>query len=190
MIFEQTNKATMVAPPNADVNLKLTALARPSSYASMPKVSPVKQSARKAIKKGATKAKAVRFSKATPKIIATDIVNDGEYACWYLPQDYARVKLGILTSIQAITSVFKQSTPSYLDLSEHCLRGIETGISNELYRTRKHRIYTTKHSVLEQQRLQRILGVSDPLAIRSVSLQCSHAAQESAEAAAKLDSQL
>lgn len=187
-----------------------------------------KQKAQVPRKAGATKGK-VRFAPADKIASITNRHNvasrDDFPQAWYQPQEYVHIKLGILTSIQAIGSFFstttevvndvktatpaattdddgeqQQSSPESqtppiaavqtLDLSEHCLRGIETGISNEIYQRRKIRIHTTTQSVLEQQRIFRFLGVeSDPHILRDVSTQCSHSAQESARAVALLDAE-
>lgn len=168
-------------------------LPRRVSNASMDKVAaakPQKAPLLKAIKKGATKAK-VRFSDAPTRVIAQkDETTTNVNATWYQPKDYAIIKYELLTSIHAITKVFKQQNTTPLDLDKHCLRGIETGISGDLNKRRKVRIRTTLQSVLEQQRRQRMVGASDPLALADVSLQCSQDARESAVSVGQLDSKL
>ena len=182
-------------------------------------------------KAGATKGK-VRFAPADKIASITNrhiVASCDDFPqAWYQPQEYVHIKLGILTSIQAIGSVFstpevavndvntttpdttddngeqRQGPPGNqtpppaaaalplqtLDLSEHCLRGIETGISNEIYQARKIRIHTTTQSVLEQQRIFRFLGLeSDPHILRDVSARCSQQAQVSARAVALLDAE-
>lgn len=105
---------------------------------------------------------------------------------WYQKEDYACIKLGIVHSIHAIAKVFSSST--VLDLDRHCLRGIETGISPDLYQQRKRRIQLTLSKVLEQQRAWKTLGLTvDPQVLRKASLQASQEAQESASAVGKLD---
>ena len=171
---------------NASID-KLAAQAKKSSASS-------KRSPLKAVKKGATKAKAVRFSDSN-KIISrnvkfTNTTTSEELPTWYQPRDYAIVKYEILRSISAITKVFKNENTTPLDLEQHCLRGIETSISSDLYQRRKQRIRSTTKGVLEHQRLQRLAGLSDPNSLRAVSLKCSREAQESAVSVGKLDAQL
>ena len=165
------------------------------------KVSPKKKKAKVPKKAGATKAKVVRFAPPDKIVSVTNRHNlvqpEDMPQAWYQPEDYVHIKLDILTSIQAIGSFFSTEVndevndtvaPPTLDLSEHCLRGIETGISNEIYQRRKIRIHTTTQSVLEQQRIFRCLGVeSDPYILRAISTLCSKSALESARAVAQLD---
>jgi len=156
--------------------------------------------------------KAVRF--APPDKLDTIInqnfrwMEDDLYHAWYQRRDYVIIKLGILSSIHAIGSAMLPLAPSALqeiepsstseqaaiasvpslDLSEHCMRGIETGISMEVYQQRKMHIHTTTQSVLEQQRVSRCLGVAlDPQILRAISMQLSQAALESALAMAAMD---
>lgn len=164
---------------------------RVSSIACMDKMEGKKGVKVLPVKKGATKAK-VRFSdakKVIPRKVAV-LEPEEEKATWYQPRDYAVIKYEILKSIHAINKVFKQESAAPLDLEKHCLRGIETAISSDLDKRRKHRIANRLHWVLEQQEFQRSIGVSDPLAISAISMQCSQESQESAVSVGKLDSQL
>lgn len=170
-------------------NASIDKLAARSGKRSAAKAAPLK-----AVKKGATKAKAVRFSEASKVIIdrnaakqSTEEEKAEPNATWYQNRDYAIIKYEILASIKAITKVFKNESTSPLDLEQHCLRGIETSISSDLYLRRKHRIRSTLKGVLEHQRLQRLAGLSDPNALRNVSLKQSEEAQESAFSVGKLD---
>jgi len=107
---------------------------------------------------------------------------------WYQKEDYACIKLGIIHSIHAIAGVFSSATLGELDLDKHCLRGIETGISPDLYQQRKRRIQSTLSKVLEQQRALKTLGLTvDPQVLRNASLEASKEAQESAAAVGRLD---
>ena len=179
----------MVAPNSSfDTNSPFTVLSGPAgmpvrrvSNASIDKLAA--QARKRVVKKG-TRAKAVRFSDST-KVIARKANIAAE--AWYQPKDYAVIKHDLLGSIHAISQVFQGAA---LDLSEHCLRGIETSISADLHQRRKTRIQTTTQSVLEQQRQQRLKGVSDPQALRAISERCTQEAQESALSVGKLDSQL
>ena len=155
---------------------------------------------RKANKKGATKAKGVVRFAHHPKFINRHAVVTMEDMpnAWYQPQDYKRIKYGLVSSIEAINKVFNNpmQTPNdddqqpMLDLSEHCLRGIETGISPELHQRRKLRIKAVTQTVLEQQRIQRANGIQDPHALAAISVLCSMGAEESARAVGQLDSNL
>ncbi|CAB9523974.1 expressed unknown protein [Seminavis robusta] len=171
-------------------------LFRRTSYASFPKDGGAKKAPRGSVKTPVikktrtTKVKTVRFAAAAKVTNRHQIVQSEDLPnAWIQRKDYAHIRMGILSSIQAITSVFSSNETS-LDLSQHCLRGIETGISAELYKRRKLRIKSTLLGVLEQQRVQRAIGISDPLALRAISLQCSLGAQESARSVGQLDSKL
>lgn len=147
----------------------------------------------KAIKKSRNSVK-VRFA-AEHKIMAypnrhSEVHQEDIPNAWYQPEDYLRVKIDILNSIETLTRVFANDKRVVIDLSQHCLRGIETGISTELSQRRKQRIQKTTQSVLEQQRIQRLIGYSDPETLRAVSVRSTKEAQESAAAVAKLDSKL
>jgi hypothetical protein len=147
-------------------------------------------------KKGSTKAKGVSFAPIPKVTNRHEIVTMEDMPnAWYQPQDYRRIRYGLLSSIQAISNVFNNNMQAEheqppLDLSEHCLRGIETGISAELHRRRKLRIKSVTQKVLEQQRFQRAMGVQDPQALAAVSVLCSMGAEESARSVGQLDSRL
>lgn len=117
---------------------------------------------------------------------------DNKAHCWLQAQDYFYIKVDILNSIETLTKFFSNtkdnSSCPMVNLSEHCLRGIETGISAELSKHRKERIAQVTRNVLEQQQRQRLLGIFDPQALRQASLLATKNAQQSAAAVGQLDS--
>ena len=129
--------------------------------------------------------KSVRFAgtvKVSLKAVSQQELND----TWYAPTEYKSFRTDSKLSLHAVTSNLRGDLKAY-DASRHCLRGLESCLSPELYRSRKEEKVNIVAQVLKEQLLHRLVGIHDPdrLALRSREL--SQQAQERALLLAAVD---
>lgn len=136
--------------------------------------------------------RSVRFAGATgDKTIVCPVVQEQDRTnVWYQNHEFYRIRNEILASLQVFAGLFKgtcDGSDSFVDMSQHCLRGIETAVSAELNLARQQRIQQTKHVVFYQQTLHKMAGVNDPDTIGVLASRAAREAHEAAASAGLLD---
>lgn len=130
--------------------------------------------------------KSVRFAGAVEVALKKSSSQEELNSAWYAPLEYKSFQIDSRRSLKAVTSNLCGDANAY-DASEHCLRGLESCLSPQLYQSRKEHKRNIVEQVLKEQLLHRLVGIQDPerLAFRSRAI--SHQAQERALLLAVVD---
>lgn len=104
---------------------------------------------------------------------------------WYQSNEYDAFKSESKITLAALKQAHGNVTQ--LDASKHCLRGLEAHVSLSILKLRQMMIRSTVQIVLDQQKVQRSHGVSDPNMIGAVSMMFSKQARQRALSFGALD---
>lgn len=141
-------------------------------------------------KKKKVKRRSVRFTTKNDKTFSYPPVQEADRPyVWYQNYDYYQIRKEMLQSLKVFEGLFNGISGHTVNMNEHCLRGMETAVSMELYETKQRRIINTKQVVLYQQNLHKMAGISDPERIGIMAAQAAQEAQEAATATGTLDYQ-
>jgi hypothetical protein len=128
--------------------------------------------------------KSVRFSNINTVAFRHASKEDLQQA-WNQQEDIEAIKTGIRGDIEAVHAV--NGRLSQLDQSAHCYRGLETGISMDIYKLKKIWVKTTRQKVMDEQQMQKNLGIFDPERLSLASQASSSDATRTAAQIAELD---
>jgi hypothetical protein len=137
------------------------------------------------IKKVQTVKKSVRFSRFNVVQIRARSTREDRVQAWNQPEDIEKIKIGVRQSINAVHAV--GGNLEKLDNAEYCHRGLEAGISKDILRLKRSWIKNTAQNVMEEQRVQRSLGIYDPERLSDISANSSRQARQTAAHLGLLD---
>lgn len=129
--------------------------------------------------------KAVRFAN-TVMISLKPVCQQELTDTWYAPLEYRHFQRQSKVSLKAVTQNLCGDIHAY-DASQHCLRGLESCLSPQVYQSRKEEKITVVAQVLRQQLLNRLVGIDNPEHLASISKGISRQAQERALLLAAFD---
>ena len=109
-------------------------------------------------------------------------------SCWYQSKDYADFKQQSRQTLDALQQA--DGNLSLLNANEHCIRGLEAHVSRDVLQLRQMRIRSTVQVVLDQQQVQRLHGIKDPLLLGAVSMMFSKQSRQTALSMGALDNAL
>lgn len=137
------------------------------------------------VKKARNAKKSVRFSRFSTVQFRASCSEEEQRLFWNQTEDVANIRSGIRTSIAAMHAV--NGSLDKLDSNEHCYRGLEAGISTHIMKLKRSWIKATAQNVMDEQRLQKCMGVYDPDRIALISARASIQARKTAAYLGVLD---
>jgi hypothetical protein len=134
------------------------------------------------------KKKSVRIAENRNTVLFRHVLDSELKQTWYESKDYDKFQKDSKGTLNALKQA--QGNLAHLDADKHCIRGLEAHVSSSILQLRKMRIYSTVKVVLDQQRVQRHQGISDPNMLSAVSMMFSSRSRQHALSMGSLDNSL
>lgn len=132
--------------------------------------------------------KTVQFAENRNTVLFRHVMDSELQQAWYQSKDYCDFQKESRATLDALRRARGHLT--VLDAKEHCIRGLEAHVSDDVLQLRKTRIRSAVQVVLDQQNMQRIHGVKDTVMLASVSTMFSHQSRRQALSMGALDDAL
>jgi hypothetical protein len=132
--------------------------------------------------------KAVRIAENRNTVLFRHVLESELEQTWYQPKDYQDFKQDNRTTLNALHQV--QGQLCQLDPQQHCIRGLEAHVNDQILRLRQTRIRSNVQVVLDQQRSQQLHGMKDETMISAVSMMFSKQSRQHALSMGALDQSL
>jgi hypothetical protein len=138
------------------------------------------------LKKTSRDKKSVRFSESDNKVVFRQMFKEELKQTWYQSVEYKEFQNDRLMTIRTLRSA--KGDLSALNPSKQCVRGLEMNATPEIFQYRASGIKATVMRVLQQQQVQRQMGLKDDGTLGMVSMVSSKPAAQLAAALALIDS--
>jgi hypothetical protein len=174
---EPSNKRRRVTLDAMDTNMKMTM--------TMPTKPQLQQEpSRKRVKK------TVRFADAV-EVAFRHVSKEELQQCWYSDEEFRAFVEDIRDTIRVYRGMglgYNNSLLCMMDPNWYCVRGVEEHVMQGSFQIKKLKLLSNIRMILDQQAMQRNMGIYDPNALRMISMMCSRQSRLRALDRAALDS--